>query len=228
MHLGGMLQFDRFDARHRDPDVSGEIGGDGWMAGPYFVLGQEPRPLYFEGRLLYGRASGEVYELVVGEGSAPRSASFDSRRWLVQGRVEGTYRFDSGMILIPMADFSLARDGIGPLEYGGSPDTPIDARERAVMVGKLQSGAELEIPVTTAWGEMKLRPGLRFVFSNVGGSLARTAGVETSSRSWGRIDFEIDYELGDSVVLRFESFYSGFGRSEIKSYGAVLDIQMEF
>ena len=75
---------------------------------------------------------------------------------------------------------------------------------------------------------MRLRPGLRFAVSNIGGSFARTAGEETGSRFRERIDFGFDYELDDSVVLRFESFYSGLGGSEIESYGAGLDLMMEF
>ena len=43
-------------------------------------------------------------------GANPRCASFGSERWLAQARVEGTYRFGSGATLIPLADFSHARD----------------------------------------------------------------------------------------------------------------------
>ena len=75
---------------------------------------------------------------------------------------------------------------------------------------------------------MRLRPGLRFVVSKVGGSLAREAGRETGPRSQGRIDFGVDYVLGENVVLRFDSFYSGLGRNELESYGAGLELRMEF
>ena len=44
-----------------------------------------------------------VAALVI-DGDQPRSASVDSERWLIQARVEGTYRFDGGATLIPLAD----------------------------------------------------------------------------------------------------------------------------
>ena len=48
------------------------------MAGPYFAMRDAAQPLYFEGRLLYGRASNEVNALVQHVGEMPRNASFGS------------------------------------------------------------------------------------------------------------------------------------------------------
>ena len=69
---------------------------------------------------------------------------FGSERWLAQARVEGTYRFESGATLIPLADFSHARDVMGRFHDGDDPDRLVDGQTIALC--KLQIGAELEIP----------------------------------------------------------------------------------
>ena len=61
-----------------------------------------------------------------------------------------------------------------------------------------------------------------------GGAWALEKDGRIGLRSRGRIDFGIDYRLDDSVVLGFESFYSGLGRKEHESYGVGLDLRMEF
>ena len=46
--------------------------------------------------------------------------------------------------------------------------------------------------------------------------------------NWGESIIGIDYRLDDSVVLCFESYYSGLGRNDSESYGAGIDLQLEF
>ena len=110
---------------------------------------------------------------------------------------------------------------------GDDPDRLVDGQ--TIALSKLQIGAELEIPVGTAQGDLLLRPGLRFVASDAsGGAWALEEDGRIGLRSRGRIDFGIDYRLDDSVVLGFESYYSGLGRRELESYGAGLDLRLEF
>ena len=227
LRIGGMVQFDHSGMKPVGEHASGEIRGAGWMAGPYFAMRDGSHPLYFEGRLLYGRATSDVDALVI-DGDAPRSASVDSERLLVQARVEGMYRFGGGgATLIPLADLSYARDAMGTFAASDDPQEMLEAQ--TIAIGKLQIGAEMEIPVATARGELRFRPGLRYVVSDA------NAGVwdheeegRIGLRSRGRIDFGIDYRLEDGLFLGFQSFYSGLGRKETESYGAGLDLRMEF
>ena len=226
LHLGGMLQFDRSGSEPDGDGLSGEITGNGWMVGPYFAARDPSKPLYFEGRLLYGRSSNKADDLVPTAGSRPINGSFDSERWLVQGRVEGTHQLGNGMTLIPLADFSHARDEMEAFQSSEG--------RRTVAVTKLQLGAEFEIPVETARGDLKLRPGLRLVVSDtsnagVVGNTKFDSGESAEYR--GRIDFGVDYRLEDNFVLGFESFYLGNGREkldETASYGAGVNLQYEF
>ena len=228
LHLGGMLQFDRSGSEPDGAGDSGEIAGAGWMVGPYFALREGSQPLYFEGRLLFGRSSNDSENLVIASNPAV-NASFGSERWLAHGRVEGTFQVGNGMTLIPLADFSHVRDEMETFRDGnriGDGGT--------VVVTKLQLGTEFEIPVETA-KDLKLKPGLRLVVSdvdnvatelNAGRLLNVNRGKAAEYRV--RIDFGVDYRLDDDLVLGFESFYSGRDMEEFESYGAGLNLKYEF
>ena len=129
-------------------------------------------------------------------------------------------------MLIPLAELGHVRDEMEPFLDG-------DGRQltgQTISLSKLQIGAELEIPVETARGDLRLRPGLRFVASDASAdAFAGVEGIEaTGLRLRGRFDFGVDYSLDDGLVLGFGSFYSGLGRKDLESYGAGLDLRLEF
>ena len=128
-------------------------------------------------------------------------------------------------MLIPLADLSHARDEMEPFLDGDDKQVA----GQTIGVSKLQLGAELEIPVETARGDLRFRPGLRFVASDASGeAFAGEENGATGLRLRGRIDFGVDYRLDEDLVLGFGSFYSGLGRKDLESYGAGLDLQLEF
>ena len=127
--------------------------------------------------------------------------------------------------MIPLADLSHARDEMEP--FRDSDDDQVAGQ--TIAVSKLQLGAELEIPVETSRGDLRLNPDLRFVASDAsGGAFAGEGGDEAGPRARGRIDFGIDYWLDGGLVLGFESYYSGLGRKDLETYGAGLDLRLEF
>ena len=88
--------------------------------------------------------------------------------------------------------------------------------------------AELDIPIDASRGELRFKPGLRFVASDSsGGTFAGEGGEEAESRARGRIDFGIDYRLDGGFVLGFESYYSGQGQKDLETCGAGLDLRLE-
>ena len=214
--LGGMLQYDATDA-----DLtagSGSIEGKGWMAGPYFVANGASGQLRFEGRLLYGRSSNDID--FAGSGSGTRAGTFDGERWLAQARVVGERPLGNGVVMIPSAGLGHARE-IGD---GFRDSLGMDVDGQTVAMTRLQLGAELEIPVESAKGDLTLRPGLAIVLTDASGE----RDGEEEPNAGGRFDIGVDYRLDDRVSLGFEGFYSGFGRTESEIYGAGLNLRMEF
>ena len=223
--LGGMLQFDRTGTKLEGDGRSGEFSSKGWMAGPYVVARDPSRALFLEGRLLYGRASHDADAVVAEAGDGPRDGAFDSERWIAQARVEGEYPLGAGTIMYPLADLSHARNaGDGFDESSPDPDMDLDHEVRT-SVSKLQLGAEFNIPLDSAIGDLVFRPGLKLVFADRKGVAFGKTDLSTS----GRVDLGIDYSIEDNVSLGFQSYYSGIGGgSEFETYGAGLGLRMEF
>ena len=222
--LGGMLQFDRTVTKLDGDGRSGEISGKGWMAGPYVVARDPSTALTFEGRLLYGRTSNDVEAVVAGAGDTPLSGTFDGERWIAQARVEGEYPLGGGTIMYPLADLSHARNSADGFDDAAPQGTDLDDAVRTA-VSKLQLGAEFEIPLDPARGEMTFRPGLKLELSDRKGVAFGKSDLSSSAR----VDLGLDYMLDDGVALGFEGYYSGLGGgSEFETYGAGLGLRMDF
>ena len=124
-----------------------------------------------------------------------------------------------------MADISHARNEIEPFQD----DNGVAVDGQTIAVSKLQLGAEVEIPVETARGDLRLKPGLRFVASDTNGeALANEENGSKGLQLRGWIDFGIDYNLDGDLVLGFGSFYSGLGRKDLETCGAGLNLRLEF
>ena len=220
MFLGGLLLLDHAELAG---EFSGTIKGGGWMAGPYFAARNGAHPLYFEGRLLYGRSSNDA----VGYQSSPQdqviNGSFDSSRWLAQARVEGEYPIGNGTLLIPLADISHIRENGG--EFAGGAGSGPNPGQR-VGTSKIQLGAKFSIPVHAGVGALKFRPGLRFILTNASSSHSDDAAAGFDHH--GRIDFGVDYRLEGRTSLSFNGYYSGLGRSDFERYGAGVNLRMRF
>ena len=230
MFLGGMLQFDRTVTKLDGGGRSGEFVGEGWMAGPYFVARDPSRTLFFEGRLLYGQASHDADAIVADteRPGYPRDGSFDSERWILQARVEGEYPLGDGTIMYPLADLSHARNAGNGFDEtnrenpGREMDLDVAIR---TAVSKLQLGAEFEIPLDPAKGDLLLRTGLKLELSDRKGVAFGKSDLSSS----GRIDLGIEYRLEEDVSLGFQGHYSGIGGgSGFENYGAGLRLRMEF
>ena len=96
------------------------------------------------------------------------------------------------------------REGLDPVEL---------VHGQMIALSKLQIGAELEISIGTARGDLWFRSGLRFVVSDAtGDAWALEDDGRLGLRSRGRIDFGFEYRLEDGLILGFDSFYFKLGR----------------
>ena len=212
-----MAQFDA--ARNEIADEGGWLEGRGWMVGPYFAAGGPNQSLYAEGRLLSGQSENEV--LFRGRHGGPdRRGTFETERFLAQGRLEGHIPLAGGSRVIPLADLSHFRErGKSFVDDQGRTVPEQIARQR-----QIQLGAELDVPIKLARGAMNFRPGARVVGSSRGGGECG----ETVSDIMGRFDLGLDYYLGSSISLSFDGYYSGIGLGRFSGYGVGLDLQIDF
>ena len=216
--LGGLLQFDTVAGDLGEG--SGEIRGDGWMAGPYIAARGASGRLNFEGRLLYGRSSNEIEGFSTGVGRPARDGSFDGERWLAHARMEGEYRLGNGAIILPSADLGHVRQ----VAEGFRDSLGREVEGQTASLTQLQLGTTFELPVDLARGELTFKPGLSFVATDEDGGLYGESSLDTA----GRIDLGIDYRLDENVSLEFDGFYSGLGQRDRESYGAGVGLRMDF
>ncbi|WP_299593478.1 hypothetical protein [uncultured Tateyamaria sp.] len=208
--VGGMIEADYLSQAGA---VSGKEGL-GAMAGSYFLARNANQPLFFEGRLLYGRASDGIRHL---DSSKRRP---DSRRGLTQLRISGKLRYGI-TTLLPSILASYATEDVSPLNSGSLPGQ--STRLRHIKMG-------LDFRHT-----LRQMNGAPFVL-NGGGALSSTStrryGSDTLATAnqrnrRGRVNLGVSYvtQAGGTVVI--DGFVNGLGMPTPQSYGlkAAFDIQ---
>ena len=221
---GVMLQFDLAD--HDLNRQAGTIDGTGWLAGPYFAARHDTRPLYFEGRLLYGQSDNDIRFIDPALGA--RTGSFDTKRLLAQVRMEGEIALsdrDEGPRLIPYADARWIEDRATAFTTVSATGFSVPVPGQKVSIGQLELGSNVEVPIAVSEGSMILTGGLGLVYSNTESDYI---GSESRSRSRGRGEIGFSYDLDDNVRIDLESFYDGIGTSGYEGYGLSLSAEMKF
>ena len=221
---GAMLQFDLAD--HDLARPAGMIDGTGWLVGPYFAARNGKRPLYFEGRLLYGQSDNDIRFIDPGTGIGVRNGSFDTKRLLAQLRVQGEIALsdeNGGPRLIPYADARWVEDRAATFTTVSATGLRKSVPGQKVSVGQLELGSNVEVPIAMSHGAMTFTGGLGLVYSNTEGDF-----IPSVSRSRGRGEIGLSYGLDDNVQIDFESFYDGIGTSGYEGYGLSLRAEMKF
>ena len=221
---GAMLQFDLAD--HDLARQAGMIDGTGWLVGPYFAARNGKRPLYFEGRLLYGQSDNDIRFNDPGTGIGVRNGSFDTKRLLAQLRVQGEIALsdeNGGPRLIPYADARWVEDRAATFTTVSATGLRNSVPGQKVSVGQLELGSNVEVPIAMTHGAMTFTGGLGLVYSNTEGDF-----IPSVSRSRGRGEIGLSYGLDDNVQIDFESFYDGIGTSGYEGYGLSLRAEMKF
>ena len=221
---GAMLQFDLAD--HDLARQAGMIDGTGWLVGPYFAARNGKRPLYFEGRLLYGQSDNDIRFIDTGTGIGVRNGSFDTKRLLAQLRVQGEIALsdeNGGPRLIPYADARWVEDRAVTFTTVSATGLRNSVPGQKVSVGQLELGSNVEVPIAMSHGAMTFTGGLGLVYSNTEGDF-----IPSVSRSRGRGEIGLSYGLDDNVQIDFESFYDGIGTSGYEGYGLSLRAEMKF
>lgn len=208
--VGGMIEADYFSQAGTVSDKEGL----GAMAGSYFLARNANHPLFFEGRLLYGRASDGIRPL--GEGKERP----DTRRGLAQLKMSGQLRYGI-TTLIPSILASYATDDVSSRGGGSLPGQGIRLRQIKMGLDFRHTLGQMNGTVFTLHGGG--------VFSSTSthryGSDALATLNERNGR--GRVNLGVSYltHAGGAVVIN--SFVDGLGAPTPQNYGlrAAFDIR---
>jgi outer membrane autotransporter protein len=88
--FGALAQFDWTKEKVKDPVLSGDVGGNGWMAGPYIGIKLAPN-LLFDARVAWGTSQNDItlHDPLAGT----RTGSFDTTRWLATATLTGNHSY---------------------------------------------------------------------------------------------------------------------------------------
>lgn len=202
--IGGMLQFD--SAKQDENNASGE----GWLAGPYFVARAAGQPLFFEGRLLYGKTDNEI-SIYGGP-----SEGYRTERWLAQLQVSGEFMVEETK-LVPLLDLTYTDDT--QLTYTNAIGDLIP--EQKIQLTQITTGMEFTTPIEVTSGAFTLNGGLKGIYSSLNNATADYEGMRARVSAGGT------YDLPSGGVLTGSAFYDGIG-SDYESFGASLKFSLEF
>ncbi len=212
--LGAMLQFD-----HMEEDTgNASVNGNGWMVGPYFVAKSAERPIYFEGRLLYGESRNKVSPFGTYEDD------FDTDRLLAQFKVSGEYDYGDFTKLYPFLDASYATDD--QHSYVDSLGNLIP--RQGVNLGQIEIGMDFKHEVLVSSGELELFGGVSGIWSRTGGQGYAATVSPDYEGGRGRIEYGLNRVFSAYQHLNASTFYDGIGASGYESFGFSLGYEMQF
>ncbi|MFC4215957.1 glycine-rich domain-containing protein [Pseudophaeobacter arcticus] len=204
--VGGVFQFDYAE------DDTHNASGHGWMLGPYFVSKVPDQPLYFEGRLLFGRTKNEITPFGF------YTDSFKTERWLAQLRATGQYQVRQ-TTLMPLLDFTYTGDR--QVAYTDGLGNTIPAQTVDLM--QLNLGLDFSRPIKTRVGALTLTGGISGIYSASDG-----AAVIPGLENWhGRTHLGLEYNLPPDSTLNLGIFYDDLGLGN-EAFGATFNAAIRF
>lgn len=199
--VGAMVQLDHaaYD------DLSAEIDGYGWLAGPYAVYRLPQAPVYLEGRLLYGGSNNDI--TVDGAGRQ----RFETERWLAGMKLSGEVQRGptTWMPLVEVAYTEDRHDGfVDPLGN--------DVPAQSVALGEFALGLGFDHLLT-------LRDRLVGEVRWIGSHEAVDTGIDPLNSSGtfgrGRIELGWTHRAGPQSSLSLSGYWDGIGRSGYDLHG---------
>lgn len=194
--------------------------GRGWLAGPYVVANITDN-LVFDGRIAWGQADNHVSPFNTYEDS------FDSERWLISGKLTGSFRAGGNVLIQPHVGiiyFEEEQDS-----YTDSTGTAIASQ--TVELGRMTFGPKVSTSYTTGAGTV-VAPyvAVEGIWDfETADRLDITTGLAAASGNEdfrGRVEGGFDVGFTDGVRLTGEGFYDGIGADEYSSYGASVNLRL--
>ncbi|WP_146038102.1 PKD domain-containing protein [Tabrizicola aquatica] len=210
--LGIMLELDQMVLSEPGRTVE----GTGWLIGPYVAGQVQDHPLFYEGRVLWGKTSNAVEQFGL------PADSFDSERLLAQFKLQGEMMLGTTRVL-PFVDGSYVSDrqesyvdGLGNTIAG-----------QTVEQSQVALGLDLNWTLAAGNGVLEPMAGLSAVYTDSAGSGA-AALIEPAFQGWrGKLKAGLRHSTGRSV-FDVMTFVDGIGTPDYRDYGLTLSFSTQF
>ncbi len=210
--VGGLLQFDRA----KQETAGTKVEGTGWLVGPYIAGRFEGQPLFYEGRLLWGRTENEITQF----GLAPDD--FSSERFLASFKLQGELALGEA-VLTPLIDASLVREH--QFSYVDGLGNTIG--DQTMRQAQIELGADISQQFAMNGGVLEPTFGLSAIYTETSGAGTASLVVPTFENWRSSIRAGVSFERG---LSRFEAttFYDGLLVKDYRDYGLSLSFSTNF
>jgi outer membrane autotransporter protein len=208
--FGALAQFDWTKEKIKDPALSGDIGGDGWMAGPYIGVKLAPN-LLFDARIAWGTSQNDV--TLTDALAGTRTGSFDTTRWLSTATLTGNYNRGSWR-LSPQAG----------LAYGNEKHDAFTnslgqtVSENNISIGRFTLGSEVGYRVVLRDGSL-LEPhiGLTGIWNFHSDDLVIDGVLVTPNRTRAKLESGVILRSPGGPSVRAAVSYDGIGDNDLSA-----------
>ena len=213
--LGAMAEFDYLSQENGLAHVEGR----GWMVGPYFVAKQRENPLYFEGRLLYGRTLNDVSPFGI------YTDNFETERVLAMFKIAGDVE-QGATTWMPSVQVSYTTDD--QEAYTDSLGNVIP--EQGIALGQVELGLDLShfVPLSDSHAALELTGGIAAIGSSTDGSGYASQVVPEYEGGRARIRLGANYEAEGGSTFSIDAFYDGIGARGFEDFGLQARVALTF
>jgi hypothetical protein len=151
------------------------------------------------------------------------SASFETQRYLVQGRVAGKFSYGNGTIW-PNLPASHSEDEQAAFTDGFGNYIP----GQVISLSEISLGTDFSAPLPSNDGKLELIGGLSVIWSDVSGTGVASTIIPTFEETGVRIKLGFNYLATENSRLSMSGFYDGLGTNDYDGYGVGLRFSTRF
>ena len=213
--IGALAQVDDTREDVLKADLTGEVEGTGWMAGPYIGIKLADN-LYFDARAAYGTSSNDIW--LNDNAAGYRTGSFDTERWLASATMTGN-QYWGNFRLSPQ--FSLAYGSEWYDQYNNSIGQIVEGR--SISIGRVNATIEAGYRFDLVDGTM-IEPHISIsgIANFAGDDLIIGGQAIDGNESRAKIEGGILVRTANGWAFRAAASYDGIGAEDFESYSGSL------
>lgn len=213
--FGMLLQVDHTTETSRADTT--DIDGNGWMIGPY-VTARLARNIYFQGRFAWGHSENDITV-------ATAHGRFDTRRWLVRGKLQGDWRQGAWQFAPSLSVAHIRERQKGYVDTSG---TTIPGQ--TVSLGHVSFGPEVSYTMRPSDGTVWVpRAAFRGVWSfSEDIDTAAASAISASETLRGQAELGLSVVGANGSSLDFMAAYDGVGDRDFSAYSGSMRLRLRY
>jgi outer membrane autotransporter protein len=219
--FGALAQFDWTKEKVKDPALSGDVGGNGWMAGPYIGVRLAPQ-LLFDARIAWGTSQNDI--TLTDSLAGTRSGSFDTTRWLASATLSGNYTHGPWR-LTPQAGLAYGNESYDA--FKNSLGQIVDGSD--ISIGRFTAGSELGYRIMLHDGSlMEPYVGVTGIWNFHSDDLVIDGVLVTPNRTRAKLEGGVLLRSPSGPSVRAAASFDGIGDSDFSAVTGKVWVSVPF